>query len=116
MSIDIDKLSDNERYEYLITSIEEKNEIWLLRANQGMYAIFEDKQEKQYIPVWPERKFALEFVNDSWEDYQPEAMSLKEFKTWLYELKEDKFLIAAFQGLNMKTIPIDPQDMIEHLG
>lgn len=115
MGTEIDKLNDNERYEYLISTVKEKKEIWLLMANEGMYAIFEDNQAKQYIPVWPERKFALEFANDTWKDYKPELMNLNEFKTWLYELKKDEILIAAFPGLNMKTIPIEPDVLIEHL-
>ena len=112
---DLNHLPNEERYKYLITTVIETKEIWLLQAKDGLYAMFDDTSNQQYIPVWPGKENAEKHITDEWSDYKPVAMKLFEFANWMTELKTDNVLIGAFPDANMQAIPIDPLEMKEHL-
>lgn len=111
----INELPDNERYEYLINYSADNKEIWLLKAFDGMYAMFEDNNGQEYMPVWPEQKYAEQYAADDWDGYVPDKMEAYEFINWMQELKDDKIIIAAFPNSNSRIIPIDPLDIKKHL-
>ena len=102
--------SNNERYEFLIKMVNFKKEIWLLQTEDGLYAMFEDNENKSYIPVWPEKKFAEAFAIDDWDGYVAERMGLGEFLDWMSELKEDEIMIGAFPYEVSNSMGIDPID------
>jgi len=103
-----DELPDSERYEYLIKNATQHKEVWLLHAIDGLYAMFEDQQGQQYIPVWPEQVFAASYAIDDWEGYSSQRMGLGEFLDWLKELKNDEIFIGVFPDNNFQAIPVDP--------
>jgi len=107
-SKNIDELSDNERYDYLIKQAIKNKEIWLLHAIDGLYAMFEDDSENQYIPVWPEKKYADSYAVGDWDGYTAESMVLSEFLDWLQELKDDEIFIGAFPSANSQALSVDP--------
>ncbi|MFW6218929.1 MAG: DUF2750 domain-containing protein [Bacteroidota bacterium] len=107
--------SDDMRYNAALSDIVNSKILWLLQANEGMFAIMEDDSEKQYIPVWSSEKKAREFATGDWEQYNPEGMSIKEFINWLDELEDDQFMIGAFPDENMKLTPIEPVTFKRHL-
>ena len=109
------ELSDNERYEYLITTSVKQKEIWLLQAEDGMIAMLEDGNGQEYIPVWPSKEFAQNQINEDWADYEPDSMKIYEFMEWMKELAEDKIMIAAFPNNNNKIIPLEPLVIKQHL-
>ena len=109
------QMSDGERYQYLIDKIIELRKVWLLKADEGMYAMLEDNNGQEYIPIWPEEKFTKAYIQDDWSDYQAEEMKIYDFINWMQELSDDKIKIAAFPDENYKIIPIEPLDIKEHL-
>ncbi|HEY4787615.1 MAG TPA: DUF2750 domain-containing protein [Bacteroidales bacterium] len=111
----IDNLPDNERFEYLIRKIVQNREVWLLHAIDGLYAMFEDENENQYIPVWPEKEFADSHAIGDWDGYTADSMGLGEFIEWLQELKNDEIYIGAFPNSNMRAISADPIDLRKRL-
>lgn len=111
----MDKKSPEERYAYLINKIMETNELWLLQATDGMFAMIEDDNEQFYVPVWPEKEYAEMHVNNEWEEYEATVMSVKELMKWVPELKQDKVFIGAFPGADYSIVPIDPQQFIDHI-
>ncbi len=114
-AINVNELSDQERYEYLLNSISENSELWLLQARPGLFAMFEDKNGQEYIPVWPNEDFASKYSEDDWNDYQAEPMGLAELYEWVNELKEDEVLIAAFPNNKSQAIPLDPVEFGKHV-
>jgi hypothetical protein len=104
----INNLSDKERYSYLIQQIVKNHLIWLLEAEDGSFAMFEDANGLSYIPVWPDKEFAANYAVDDWDGYHAESMSLNEFLEWMKELKEDEILIGAFPNSDMHSLAADP--------
>lgn len=98
--------SDEERYNFLIQTVARNKTIWLLQERDGMFAMMEDANGQEYIPVWPTREYALKNMGDDWEGYQAEPMDLFEFNSWLKELEDDAVMIAAFPNDSDKIIPV----------
>jgi hypothetical protein len=111
----INRLSEKERYEYLIQSVASHKEIWLLQDNDSSFAMFEDETGNSYIPVWPEKSLAQYHAVDDWSGYAAERMGLNEFMEWLGELKEDQILIGAIPDANMHALSVDPLEFKKQL-
>ncbi|HBF88981.1 MAG TPA: hypothetical protein DDX39_10105 [Bacteroidales bacterium] len=109
------QITDGERYQYLIDKAVETKTVWLLKAIDGMFAMFEDDKGQEYLPIWPEKEFTKFYVQDDWEEYEAEEMKIYEFLNWMQELSDDKILIAAFPDENNKVIPIPPLEIRKHL-
>jgi phosphodiesterase/alkaline phosphatase D-like protein len=93
-----------------IDKINEQREVWLLEAQDGSFAMFEDDNQRSFIPLWPEKDLAQQFASDDWDGYLAERMGLGELLEWMQELKEDEILIGAFLHLNQQAIAVDPVD------
>jgi hypothetical protein len=104
----VNELTESERYDYFIDQALMQNEIWLLQAQEGLYAMCEDDNGKQYIPVWPAKEFSDSYATGEWEEYQSERMDLKEFIDWMQELRDDEIFIGVFPDEHMHAIPTDP--------
>jgi len=90
-------------------------EVWLLLAMEGAYAMFEDPDGRIYLPVWHDEESARLHIEDEWENYKAEKMPLNEFLKWLDELKRDNIMIAMLSLDKNKTIPVIPEDLKTHL-
>ncbi|HEX2936668.1 MAG TPA: DUF2750 domain-containing protein [Bacteroidales bacterium] len=106
----ISELPDHDRYNYLIHHIAKFKEIWLLKAHDGMYAMFEDEKGNSYIPVWPHQELADEYAIEDWEGYVSERMELGEIMEWMDELQEDQILIGAFPNAQMQALSVSAAD------
>jgi len=110
-TINIQDMSDSDRFAFLINNIIEHKEVWLLEAEDASFAMFEDNEGRSFIPIWPGKEFAEQFANDDWDGYVAERMGLGEFLEWMQELKEDEIMIGAFPYLDQKAMAVDPIDM-----
>ena len=108
-------LPDNERYQYLITQAIATKELWLLQSQPGFYAMFEDDNGQEYIPIWPDKTQATLHSKGDWEEYSPEKVELLDFVNWMKELKDDEIFIGAFPNLDLKAIPMNPMEIKKHL-
>ena len=108
--------NDNaKRFEYLVSEIITHKKVWLLKAHDGLYAMFEDANNQAYLPIWPGEADAARFSADDWEGYIPEEMAFGEFLSWTDELKEDNILIGAYPNENMQSMSIDPTEFKQRL-
>jgi hypothetical protein len=107
--------TDQDRYQFLIRKIAETKQAWLLQANPGMSAMFEDNNGQEYLPVWPDEESAVRYSEDDWNDYQPEPVSLSELAEWCKELETDLILIAAYPDHKSNAVPLKPLQFISHI-
>lgn len=76
--------SAKKRYRNFISTVADKEEVWLLENGEG-YATFDD-EEKIYLLVWPEQEFAKWF---SKEDENAVSIEVHEFCRRCLEMKDD---------------------------
>jgi len=95
-------------HEKFVEIVLKSKEIWLLKADDGLFAMFEDEKNQQYLPVWTSNESATEFISDEWILYKAEAMGIYEFMNWLKELKSDKVLIGLIPENSTQALPVDP--------
>lgn len=103
-----------ETLKQFILKVQETNELWLLEAKPGLFAMVEDGDENSYIPVWADEKDARENIGDDWEDYNVANMNVDEFVGWMNELHEDNIGIAISTGEDGQMLPI-PAKMMKQL-
>ncbi len=100
-----------EKFDQFLMLIREHKQLWLLQAENGMFAMLEDASSKAYLPVWPTEAEALEAAHDNWEGYKAEPMSLTEFKTWLPELSADGVFVGIHPDHDSKILALDAEAM-----
>lgn len=89
-----------------ILNVKETNDLWLLEAKPGLFAMVEDADENSYIPVWNNKNEALDNACDDWEDYNVTSMKIDEFVDWMNELHEDNIGIAISNGNTAQILPV----------
>lgn len=109
-------MSEREKeYNDLINVIAKQKELWLLEAEDGSFAMFEDKNNISYIAVWTGKDIANSQASDDWEGYVPERMGIFEFTDWMPELKTDEIRIGLFGNINSEPFALDPLDIKQTL-
>jgi hypothetical protein len=97
-----------------VSTVRENDNLWLLEAKPGLFAMVEDGEENSYIPVWCDEQNALDNISDDWEDYNVTSMNVKEFLGWMNELHEDNIGIAISAGEGGQMFPL-PAKMMKQL-
>ena len=100
-------MNNTEVYKSIIEQIKLNKKVWLLQAMEGAYAMFEDNNGQEYIPVWPNEEMASKYIVDDWSGYKSETMPFYEFINWLVELNDDNVKIAISDGNDNMIIPIE---------
>lgn len=103
-----------ETLKQFILKVQETNELWLLEAKPGLFAMVEDGDENSYIPVWADEDAAKNNISDDWEEYNVTSMNVDEFVGWMNELHEDNIGIAIATGEDGQMLPI-PAKMMKQL-
>ncbi len=101
-------MTDNERFEQFIQAVSSTEQIWLLQANDGLFAMVEDKAGASYIPVWSSQAACAEASKEEWSDYAVETMPITEFINWCKELAEDDVKLGIEPDNNGRLLPIEP--------
>lgn len=106
---------DDIRFEFFIKQTATNKVVWSLQAKEGLFAIMEDANGQHYVPLWPDENSARQYASAEWTEYTPESMEIKEFFSWLYELKDDEMNIAVFPNSPDKIIPIDALTLLKYI-
>ncbi|MBS4062804.1 MAG: DUF2750 domain-containing protein [Bacteroidetes bacterium] len=93
--------------EAFLNEIIESNTVWLLQADDGLFAMLEGENKVSYLPVWPNEKAAAVSILDEWNGYQTVGMDLKEFITWLNELQEDEMWVGLTTETDGRILPFE---------
>jgi len=105
-------LSCEERYDYFLSQVGEDKEIWILvnGDNQFLKILAED-DGFEYLPVWPQSAFAVEYSKNS-RELLPKSISLPEFlEKWVPGLKKDGLEIGVFPGSDKNLWVMDPSEL-----
>ena len=101
-----------ERYDYFLSKVGEDKEIWILvNENNQFLKIYAEDDSFEYLPVWPELEFAIEYSKDT-QDLSPKSISLPEFfKKWVPGLKKDGVDIGVFPGSEDELWVMEPSEL-----
>jgi len=110
----IQNLTPQERYGYLIRKAADFQEVWLIQEN-GKYVTLGDKEEQITIPVWPEKEFTELMLTDSWKYYGVKSISVHDFIEWLDELEKEGYKIAGFPSASLNSVVVSADEMKNHL-
>lgn len=107
-------MAENSSYQDFIKECSKNKCVWSIEANQGMFAMLEDNNGQEYLPVWDSEEKAASFIDEDWDGYIVVRLSLIELINWLDELHKDEIMISINAGKDKKTIPVDAQTLKEH--
>ncbi len=91
-----------------------EGQVWLLQADDGMFALVEDSEGTSILPMYASQAMALESAVDLWAGYKPEPMPLRELIQWLTEMADDEMYVGIAAGGN-KVIPYPASIMQQEL-
>lgn len=110
----IQLLSPQDRYGYLIRKVADTEEVWLIQYN-GQYVTLGDNNEQVIIPVWPEKELAELLLTDDWKNCTLESIEVHDFIDWLDQLGQDKTKVAGFPMADLNAVVVDAEEMKNHL-
>lgn len=93
--------------ENFLNTVVDNKLVWLLQADDGLFAMLESDDQQSYLPVWAVKDEAENAIKDEWADYTSLGMELKEFITWLNELHDDKAWIGVAPDSDGKVLPFE---------
>lgn len=111
--LELSKMLPELRFEYALTQMIEKQNLWGLYGESGWVMLKAD--EDACIPIWPHKEFAESWVKDEYPDCEPKLIDFVEWlDIWLPGLKNNKTLILVFPlGDDEEGIMLEAQEMID---
>ena len=105
-------LSCEERYDYFLSKVSEEKEVWILVNEDNQFLkIYAEDEKFEYLPVWPESDFAIEYSKNA-KELSPKSISLPElFKKWVPGLKKSGLEIGVFPGLDADVWVTEPSEL-----
>jgi hypothetical protein len=97
--------------EAFLNEIIESNTVWLLQADDGLFAMLEGENRVSYLPVWANQKTAEAAIRDEWVGYESVEMELKEFISWLNELQEDEMWVGLSTETEGRILPFEANQL-----
>lgn len=109
-SIDaIEKYDEHKRLKYLLETVIENREIWILVDEHGCMMLNSDDED--CVPVWPSKEFAESWITDDWHECTAQAISLNEWQSrWTIGLQEDELAIVAFPNQAEEGLVLFPDE------
>jgi len=107
-------LSSEERYGYLIRTIADTQEVWIIK-DQNTLADLGDEDEKTTIPIFPEQHFAELLLIDSWASFSTEIIDLDTFMLWLDEFQSKDIQLAGFPKPDLTGVVGSAEELRNHI-
>ena len=103
-----------------VSQVEETQQFWGLSDKNGDdWVVCDSAQfdETDVLPVWSLEADAKNHCVDEWKDYQPKAVTLKEFmEFWVDDLNDDGVMLGINWVLDGNCEEIDPIEMAKKLA
>jgi hypothetical protein len=111
---DIQALSPDKRYAYLIKQVLLAQEVWILTDEHGCVML--NTEDEDCVPVWPSYEFAKQWASGDWEACEPSAISLQVWKSrWTDGLIGDEVEIVAFPLTEDDGYIVSPREFEQDL-
>jgi hypothetical protein len=111
----LEQLDSQERYEYLVETAVEQQEVWILADDKGFVLLNSD--EGDCLPIWPHQECAQQWAHGDWNDCKPQAIDLNAWQTrWTPGLTEDRVVLGAFPNRQEEALVLDPTEFDEDLS
>lgn len=95
----IKRLSQEQRYQYLLKQIGINKEIWILTDEHGCVML--NTEDEDCVPVWPSQAFADEWATGDWAKCESKPIDLSTWRQrWTQGLLDDELAIAVFPLAN----------------
>ncbi len=103
-------LYDSEkRLKYCLKEVVSNRELWILTDEHGCVML--NTEEEDCVPVWPNKEFALMWVNGDWDQCKPEAISLNKWHSrWTLGLSDDELSVVVFPNESQEGIILFPDE------
>ena len=109
MSLEIQQMPAEKRYEYLLKQAVEKQQIWILTDDHGCVMLNTD--EEDCVPVWPDESFAKDWATGEWQACSPHAVTLDVWlQRWTDGLAEDGVEVAVFPNPGEDGLIVSPDE------
>ncbi len=106
---DIENLSPEKRYQFLLQSISKTKKIWILKDEHGCVML--NSEEEDCVPIWPSEDLALAWATGEWSACKAESIELKYWQQmWTPGLEDDELSIAIFPNENNEGLVISPYE------
>lgn len=102
-------MTDEQRFNQFIQRVKETKVVWLLQANDGLFAMLEGDAGNTYIPVWSNENACIGNASDLWQDYVAASMSVTEMLNWCDELQHDEISIGVEPQNDGRILPLAPE-------
>lgn len=70
-------LSPDKRYKYFLNKVADTGFVWGLYEDG--WALAGDIENRQLIPLWPTKEYAMLCAKDIWKNYRPKSIEIHEF-------------------------------------
>jgi hypothetical protein len=110
--LDLSKMLPELRFEYALSQMIEKQNLWGLYSDTGWVMLKAD--DDACIPIWPHKEFAEAWVKDEFPNCQPKPIDFVEWiETWLPGMKNNNTLVLVFPlGDDEEGIMLEAEEMI----
>jgi len=111
---DILNLAADKRLKYLLKTVTQQQEIWILIDDIGCVMLNSD--EEDCVPVWPNKEFAEAWATGEWQHCHAEKLTLdKWFDRWTPGLLEDELSVAIFPNQSEEGIILFADEFADEL-
>lgn len=113
----INKLSEEERYEYFVRQVVQFEQIWAISVN-GDYILFELHDGKTVFPVWSDEESAMEFMFEEHKNIGavPDKISIDGFMSaCIPDMINDNVYFGVFYNLDRESIIIDGASLLKDI-
>lgn len=107
-------LPGSKRYDYFVKKVADENTIWSLW--QSGWALAEDSDQRQVVPIWPHAQFAEICARGEWANYTALPIEMDAWvQRWLPGIEKDSRLLAIFPTTADRGIVVAPSKLASDL-
>ena len=104
--INVESLSDSDRYDYFVRKVADFNVVW------GLFKVgwaTSENIKTIAVPFWPEKDFAERCSIENWSGFEPKPIPLDEFLSkWLPGMQSDNRVCQVFPTRESQGFVVTP--------